>query len=213
MIPRLLFSSLFAVSCALAQQQLLLKALPAGPIYEPGQTIDFGTVPVGTPNSVAFELANNGPGRLMLTRLWVDGAAFRLGRTPAGLAVPVGQSIEFTITFTPLTAGAARLGELWVQTAAQPQAEYDLAGTGAGAAAGAIIEPRAEAAPAATEAPTPTPTPAPAWPRGSIVPQPALASAQQSTISIQFDAPLPVDGAGTLTMDHSSSNGVASSPR
>ena len=67
MIPRALLSSLLAASCALAQQQLQLEAVPAGPIYAPGQIIDFGTVPVGTPNTVAFELANNGPGRLVLT--------------------------------------------------------------------------------------------------------------------------------------------------
>jgi hypothetical protein len=34
------------------------------------------------------------------------------------------------------------------------------------------------------------------------VAQPALSSGEQSTISIQFEGPLPVDGAGTLTMDH-----------
>ena len=202
MIRPLLLCWLVAGGCALAQQQLQLQALPAGPSYEPGQTIDFGQVPVGAPNTVAFQLTNSGPGRLTLTRLAVDGAAFQLGRTPAGLAIPVGQSIEFTITFTPQTAGAARLGELWVQTAAQPQAEYDLAGTGAGQAVGAFVEPRAEAAPEATPAPTPTPTPAPAWPRAGVAAQPGLASAQQSTISIQFDSPLPASGAGTLTMDH-----------
>ena len=202
MIPRLLLCSLLAAGCALAQQQLQLSALPASPGYEPGQTIDFGTVPAGTPKTVAFQLANNGPARVILTKLWVDGAAFQLGLTAAGLAVPVGQSIEFTITFTPATAGAARLGELWVQLAAQPRAEYDLAGTGAGQAVGAFAESRADAAPASTPAPTPTPTPAPAWPRAVVAAQPALASSQQSTISIQFEAPLPANGAGTLTMDH-----------
>jgi hypothetical protein len=201
MIPRLLLSALLAACCTLAQQQLQLSALPAGPDYEPGQAVDFGTVPVGAPNTVAFQLANNGPGRLVLTRLAVDGAAFQLGRTPAGLAIDVGKAIEFTITFTPPAAGATRLGELWVQTAGQPRAEYDLAGTGAGQAAGAFIEPRAEAAPATDAAATPTPTPTP-WPSGSIVAQPSLASGQQSTISVQFDSPLPADGAGTLTMDH-----------
>ena len=202
MTPRLLLCSLLACGCALAQQQLQLTALPAGPDYEPGQTIYFGTVPVGTPATVTFQLANNGPGLLVLTRLAVDGAAFQLGRTPAGLALAVGQSIEFTITFTPLTAGAARLGEFWVQTAGQPRAEYDLAGAGAGEAAGVFVEPRAEDAPAATPEATPTPTPAPVWPKGNIVAQPALSSGEQSTISIQFEAPLPADGAGTLTMDH-----------
>jgi hypothetical protein len=204
MIRRLVFASLFAACCALAQQQLQLSLLPAGPIYEPGQSIDFGTVPVGTPNSVAFRLANDGPARVILTRLLVDGAAFQLGRTPVGLAIPVGQSIEFTITFTPWKAGPARLGQLWVRIAGQPQAEYDLAGTGAEAAAGSFVEPRAEAVPEVTPAPTPTPTPTPtpAWPKASIAAQPALASDEQSTISIQFEAPLPVDGAGTLSMDH-----------
>ena len=204
MIPRLVLASLLAVSCALAQQQLQLTALPAGLDYEPGQSVDFGTVPVGTPNTVTFQLANNGPGRLVLTRLAVDGAAFQVGRTPVGVVLSLGQSVEFTITFTPLTAGAARLGELWVQTAGQPRAEYDLAGTGAGQAAGTFVEPRAEAAPAATPeaTPTPTPTPAPAWPRATVLGQPALASGEQSTISIQFEAPLPANGAGTLTMDH-----------
>jgi len=201
MIPRLLLCSLLAGGCALAQQQLVLKALPAGPGYEPGQTIDFGTVAVGTPTNVTFQLVNNGPGRLVLTRLRVDGAAFQLGRTPAGLALAVGQSVEFTITFTPLTAGAARLGELWIQTAAQPQAEYDLTGAGEGQADVAFVEPRSEDAPAAAPAATPTPT-APVWPKGNILAQPALASGEQSIISIQFESPLPVDGAGTLTMDH-----------
>ena len=202
MIPRLVLSSLFAASCALAQQQFVLRALPAGPDYEPGQSIDFGTLPVGTPNTVAFQLANGGPARMILTRLRVDGAAFQLGRTPGGLNVPVGQSIEFTVTFTPLKAGPARLGELWVQTAGQPQAEYDLAGTGADSAAGVLFESSAAAVPEATPAPTPTPTPAPVWPKAAVAAQPALGSAQQSTISIQFEAPLPANGAGTLTMDH-----------
>ncbi len=202
MIRRLLLCSLLAGGCALAQQQLLLSALPAGPDYEPGQAIDFGTVSVGTAATVTFQLANSGPGRLVLNRLAVDGAAFQLGRTPAGLAIAIGQSVEFTITFTPLTAGAARLGELWVQTAGQPRAEYDLAGAGEGQVAGAFVEPRTEAAPAATPEATPTPTPAPVWPKGAILAQPALSSGEQSTIAIQFDGPLPVDGAGTLTMDH-----------
>jgi len=202
MIPRLLLSSLLAACCALAQQQFSLKALPAGPDYAPGQTIDFGTVPVGVPSTLTFQLANNGPGRLVLTGLTLDGAAFQLGRAPAGVAIDVGKSIEFTITFTPPASGAARLGELWVEAAGQPRAEYDLAGTGQGQAAGAFVEARAEDAPAATPEATPTPTPAPVWPSGTVVAQPALVSGEQSTISIQFEAPLPVDGAGTLTMDH-----------
>jgi hypothetical protein len=158
MIPRLLLSSLFAVSCALAQQQLQLVALPAGTVYEPGQSIDFGAVPTTAPETLTFELNNTGPDDAVLTKLWVDGAAFTLGRNPAGLTLSVGQTLQFTIAFAPLTAGPARLGELWIQIvtpasspspALQPQAEYDLVGSGADPA----IAPRAA---------TPTPTPAPA---------------------------------------------------
>ena len=202
MMRRLLLLSLFAGGCAVAQQQLQLKALPSGPTYEPGQGIDFGTVPVGTPNTVAFELINSGPGRLTLTRLAVDGAAFQLGRAPVEIAIAVGQSIEFTVTFTPQTAGPARLGELWVRTAGQPQAEYDLAGRGTRDATGAFVEPRAEAAPAAEAASTPTPAPAPVWPKATIEADPLLAINQQSTISIRFESALPADGAGTLTVEH-----------
>lgn len=139
MIPRVLLSALLAVSGALAQQQLQLVGLPAGATYEPGQKIDFGTVETTAPKTLAFTLNNNGPDNAVLTKLSVDGAAFTLGRNPAGLTLPVGQSLEFTITFAPPTAGPARLGELWVQTATpasspsptlQPQAEYDLVGSG-----------------------------------------------------------------------------------
>jgi hypothetical protein len=148
MIPRLRLSSLLAVSGALAQQQLQLVALPAGTVYEPGQSIDFGAAP----KTLTFDLNNTGPDDAVLTKLWVDGAAFTLGRNPAGLTLSVGQTLQFTIAFAPLTAGPARLGELWIQIAVssvlQPQAEYDLVGSGAELA----IAPRAA---------TPTPTPAP----------------------------------------------------
>lgn len=212
--PRLLSALLLAASCTPAQIQLLQLAAPSvGTTYEPGQAVDFGTVTTTAPQTVTLQLTNNGPASAVLTKLSVDGAVFQLGWVgcnPLGTALSVGQSVEFTITFSPVTAGPAHLGELWVQAAVlasspepilQPQAEYDLIGTGAGPT---ILSPRASATPTATpdptSAPTPTPTPAPAWPKAKIAAAPALASDEHAKISITFDSPLPADGAGTLTV-------------
>jgi hypothetical protein len=211
---RLLPALLLAASCTPAQiQQLQLTVPSPGTTYEPGQAIDFGTVTTTAPRTVTLQLTNNGPASAVLTGLSVDGAVFQLGwagRNPLGTTLSVGQSVEFTITFSPVTAGPAHLGELWVQAAVlasppepilQPQAEYDLVGAGAGPA---ILSPRASATPTPTpdptSAPTPTPTPAPAWPKATIAATPALASDEEVQISIAFDAPLPADGAGTLTV-------------
>ncbi len=206
MIRRLIASSLLlAASCALADvQQLQLAVLPAGTLVQPGQSIDFGTVATADSKTLTLILTNDGPDDAILTRLSIDGSVFSLkwaGGSPVGLHIPVGETLQFTVTFAPVSAGPAHLGQLWVQIAVpasspipvlQPQVEYDLAGTGDGPGV----------TPTPTPTPTPSPTPPPVWPRASIATQPGvLANDQQATISIQFESTLPASAAGLLTLD------------
>ncbi len=216
MIPRLLVSSLFAAACALAQQpQLTALFNPTAPTsYVPGGTIDFGTVSTGTSEKVTLQLTNTGGQDAKLTKLSADGSTFQLvwaGGNPVGLTIPAGKTLDFTITFAPLTTGPATLGQLWVQVAVpasspapvlQPLAEYDLTGTGSGSTAGPTPTPTPTPGPTPkpTPAPTPQPTPAPSWPAATVSIAPALASATQSLLSIRFDSPLPANGNGLLTM-------------
>jgi hypothetical protein len=101
------------------------QALTATP-----SSVSFGSVPVGTTNSQAIQLANSGTQSLSITSASVGGAPFAISGLAIPLSLSAGQTASFTLQFTP-TGTSAATGTITITTAGSaPPLVISESGTG-----------------------------------------------------------------------------------
>jgi centrosomal CEP192-like protein/HYDIN/CFA65/VesB family protein len=113
------------LSIPLSGTGLAPGALAANPT-----TLAFGSVQVGNSTNLSETLTNTGGSTITISQANLTGAAFSI----SGLAVPLNltanQSVTFTATFKPTSAGAASGSLSVVSNASNPQLNIALSGTG-----------------------------------------------------------------------------------
>jgi hypothetical protein len=95
-------------------------------------TLGIGSVVVGTSGNASASLTASG-GDVTVTGAGSSNAAFSLSGLSLPVTIPAGQSVQFTVTFSPQTTGAAS-GTLTFNSNAQPSTTAEaLTGTGTAA--------------------------------------------------------------------------------
>jgi len=106
----------------------------AGALVARPSSLSFGTVPVGSSQTVQETLTNTGGSNLSISQATVSGSGFSVSGLPATLAA--GQSATFNITFAPQSGGSAS-GSLSVTSNAS-NSTLRVSLSGAGATAGGL---------------------------------------------------------------------------
>jgi hypothetical protein len=101
-------------------------ALTANPV-----SLSFGSVQVGNSRSLSETLTNSGGSTLSLSQAAVSGAGFKISGLSTPAQLTAGQSVTFTILFTPQSAGSASGTVSITSNAPNPTLAIALSGTGA----------------------------------------------------------------------------------
>jgi Abnormal spindle-like microcephaly-assoc'd, ASPM-SPD-2-Hydin len=86
------------------------QAITSGALISTPASVNFGTVPTGTPKTISETLTNSGSTSLTLTQASLSGAGFTLKGLALPLTLAPGQSTTFTVIFTPPSGGGASGG-------------------------------------------------------------------------------------------------------
>ena len=93
-------------------------------------SINFGNVTVGNNSSQAVTLTNTGTGNLTVSQATVSGAGFSISGLSLPLTLTARQTITFSATFAPTTAGSASGNVAITSNATNSPATVSLSGTG-----------------------------------------------------------------------------------
>jgi Abnormal spindle-like microcephaly-assoc'd, ASPM-SPD-2-Hydin len=102
-------------------------------------SVSFGNVAVGTSGSASVSLSNSGSASVTISQANVTGTGFTMVGSPNGQTIQPGQSISFTIKFSPISAGNAT-GTISVASNA-PNSPMTIPLTGAGTQSGLASTP------------------------------------------------------------------------
>lgn len=92
-------------------------------------TVNFGSVNVGNTQQKAGTLSASGSSVTVSTASW-NGTGFSLGGITFPVTIPPGQSVPFTVTFTPQVPGSVSGAISFLSDAANSPTNQQLAGTG-----------------------------------------------------------------------------------
>jgi len=104
-------------------------ALAASPL-----SLDFGSVLVGSHQTLAETLTNTGGSSVTVTQVNATGAGFSVSGLSLPLTLPAGQSQPFNVTFTPSATGSSS-GNLAIVNDSSPNINVALSGNGLAAGA------------------------------------------------------------------------------
>ncbi len=93
----------------------------------------FGSVMVGSNQSQSETITNAGGSSVTISQVAISGAGFNLSGITTPLTLAAGQTANFSVTFTPLSAGSASGGVTITSNASDPTLAIPLSGTGAAA--------------------------------------------------------------------------------
>jgi len=93
-------------------------------------SLAFGTVQVGSNASLSETLSNTGGSAVTISQANVTGAAFAVSGLTLPTTLNAGQSVTFTVKFTPTAAGAVSGTLTIVSDASNPSLNIGLSGTG-----------------------------------------------------------------------------------
>ncbi|HET6177946.1 MAG TPA: choice-of-anchor D domain-containing protein, partial [Candidatus Sulfotelmatobacter sp.] len=96
---------------------------------------DFGSVVVGTQQTQAVVLSNEGAAPVNISQIDISGAGFQLSGIAAPLTLNTGQSASFTVAFAPVTNGSTSGTVTITSDGANPTVTMALSGTGISAGA------------------------------------------------------------------------------
>ena len=118
--------AVFLISTAsVATSASLQGALAASP-----SSVSFGNIQVGSSQTRHEVLINSGNSTVAISKASVTGAGFRLGGLSLPLSLNKGQSVTFSILFTPKVVGRASGAIAVVSNASKPTLTIALAGSG-----------------------------------------------------------------------------------
>ena len=123
-IPLFLISAASAATSA-SFQGTNWKRLAASP-----SSVNFGNVQVGSSQTRYETLTNSGKSTVTISQATVTGAGFSLSGLSLPLSLNKGQSVTFSVLFTPKVGGSTRAGIAVVSNASTPALSIALSGTG-----------------------------------------------------------------------------------
>ena len=103
--------------------------LASGQLGVSPATIDFGTVVVGSSQQQKGSLIAGSSGITVSSASW-NGAGYSLSGVTFPLTVPAGQSVPFTVTFAPQTAGSSAGNISFISNATNSPGTETLSGSG-----------------------------------------------------------------------------------
>jgi hypothetical protein len=134
-VASLLFFSVLGIGCAGSTQ----KAVPG--LSVSSNSLNFQTVAVGQTLSKTFTISNTGAGPVQISSLTVSDKEFTLAGPSVPRTILPANSVSYTLTFAPTTAGLASANvDVSTDTVAQARLVV-LAGKGAAAFANLAITP------------------------------------------------------------------------
>lgn len=134
-VVSLLLASVLGVGCAGSTQ----KTVPG--LSVSSNSLDFQTVAVGQTLSKTFTISNTGTGPVQISSLTVSNKEFTLSGPSVPRTILAANSVSYTLTFAPTTAGLASANvDVSTDTVAQARL-VALAGKGAAAFANLAITP------------------------------------------------------------------------
>ena len=108
---------------------------PAGSLGSNPASLNFGSVTVGSTQSLAETVTNSSSSSITISQVAVSGSGFALGGVSTPLTLSAGQSASFTLTFAPIASGSASGNISITSDASNPSLTIPLSGTGATAGA------------------------------------------------------------------------------
>jgi hypothetical protein len=127
----LVFVTLFSAGCASTKMASNSTPPPAGTsqLAVSPASMNFPNVAVGSSQNQNGTLTANSSSVTVSTASW-NGTGFSLSGITFPVTIPAGQSIPFTVTFAPQTAGATSGAVYFLSTATNSPTNETLAGTG-----------------------------------------------------------------------------------
>jgi Abnormal spindle-like microcephaly-assoc'd, ASPM-SPD-2-Hydin len=93
-------------------------------------SLSFGTVTIGSNQSLSETLSNTGDSSVTISQVAIDGTGFTLSGIDTPLTLASGDRTSFTVKFTPTTAGKASGNITITSTATNPTLTIPLSGAG-----------------------------------------------------------------------------------
>jgi len=97
-------------------------------------SLSFGSVTVGSNQSLSETFTNTGGSSVTISQVGISGAGLSLSGITAPVTLTAGQSANFSVTFTPVSAGSVTGNVTITSNASNPTLTIPLSGTGAAAA-------------------------------------------------------------------------------
>jgi len=101
----------------------------------------FGTVTVGLTQTMAETVTNTGSQSVTISQVGISGIGFNLSGITAPVTLPGGQSVGFSVSFTPQSAGSASGNVTISSNAPNPTLTIPLSGTGTTAVGQLSVNP------------------------------------------------------------------------
>ena len=106
--------------------------IPASPIVSSPASLSFGTVPVGTKQTLSETLTNTGSSSIMISQTAIaGGSGFGMTGITAPMTLAGGQSATFSVSFDPTAPGAVSGNITITSTASNPTLTIPISGSGA----------------------------------------------------------------------------------
>jgi Abnormal spindle-like microcephaly-assoc'd, ASPM-SPD-2-Hydin len=102
-----------------------------GTLADSPSSLSFGAVLVGNNSTLQETLTNTGGSSVTISQANVSGSGFSISGWSLPATLPAGQSINFNVTFTPQSGGAASGSVTLASNASNPTLKITLSGTGA----------------------------------------------------------------------------------
>lgn len=113
-----------------------------GGLLSPSQASEpFGTVTVGSNQTLSETITNTGGSSVTISQVGTSGTGFSLGGVTAPVTLGAGQSVGFTVSFAPQSAGSASGNLTITSDASVPTLTVPLSGTGTTAVGQLTVNP------------------------------------------------------------------------
>lgn len=125
-----------SLSMALSGTGAAVGAVGASPT-----SLNFGTVQTGTHQALSETVTNTGGSTVTISQVGISGTGFTLSGITTPATLTAGQSANFTVTFTPTSAGSASGSVTVTSNGSNPTLTISLAGTGSTTAGTLSVTP------------------------------------------------------------------------
>ena len=105
-------------------------AVSAGTLGANPTSLSFGSVTVGSNQSLTEKLTNNGGATVTISQVAISGTGFTLSGVSTPITLTSGQSTSFSVTFAPAAAGSASGDVTVTSNGSNPTLTIPLSGTG-----------------------------------------------------------------------------------